>query len=310
MQQNLIVPGETVIGPKIDRIAALISSDLAPNVTAIDLDGEYPSAFLQALGRIGGFAGVATDEVDLRQVIETMEAVSRECMSTGFLVWCQSVCAWYLRNSSNAVLRSKMLPAIASGEILAGTGLSNPMKSSAAIEDIRLQAKKVAGGYLVNGSLPWVSNIGPGHFFASGAGLARENGLLIALVACDTPGLTLNQNAHFVALEGANTFPCHFKDVFIANDTVIAHPQEFGGFVARIKSGFVLNQMGMGLGLADACVAMMKQSNKTLCHVNCYLDDQADDIAAEIAAARAITYNLAAPGFRRTRLAGGKTRRD
>ncbi|MBT9612029.1 MAG: acyl-CoA/acyl-ACP dehydrogenase [Burkholderiales bacterium] len=279
--------------PVPEALAALIASDLAPKVTDIDLKGEYPGAFLQALGRIGGFAGAAADEIGLRQVIRVMEDVSRECMSTGFLVWCQSACAWYLHNTTNSALRQSMLPAIARGEVLAGTGLSNPMKSCAAIENIRLQAKKAPGGYVVNGALPWVSNIGPGHYFAFGAGAEGRRELLVGLVSCDTPGLTLNQNAHFVALEGTNTFACHFKDVFVPDAEVIAHPDEFDAFVARIKSGFILNQMGMGLGLIDACVDMMKQSNKTLAHVNCYLDDQADDIEQALTAARTATYDLA-----------------
>ena len=276
-----------------EGLAALITSELAPKVTDIDLKGEYPGAFLQALGRIGGFAGAAADEIGLRQVIRVMDEVSRECLSTGFLVWCQSACAWYLHNSSNNALRQSMLPAIARGEVLAGTGLSNPMKSCASIEAIRLQAKQAPGGYVVNGTLPWVSNIGPGHYFAFGAGCDARRELLVGLVSCDTPGLMLNQNAHFVALEGTHTFACHFKDVFVPDSAVIAHPEEFDAFVARIKSGFILNQMGMGLGLIDACIAMMKQSNKTLSHVNCYLDDQADDIEHDLIAARSATYDLA-----------------
>jgi len=279
--------------PVPEVLAALISSDLAPKVIDIDLKGEYPGEFLQALGRIGGFARATADEIGLHQVIRVMEQVSRECMSTGFLVWCQSACAWYLQNSTNSALRKSMLPAIARGEVLAGTGLSNPMKSCAAIENIRLQARKAPGGYVVNGTLPWVSNIGPGHYFAFGAGAEGRRELLVGLVSCDTPGLTLNQNAHFVALEGTNTFACHFKDVFVQDAEVIAHPDEFDAFVARIKSGFILNQMGMGLGLIDACVDMMKQSNKTLAHVNCYLDDQADDIEQALIAARTATYDLA-----------------
>jgi alkylation response protein AidB-like acyl-CoA dehydrogenase len=75
--------------------------------------------------------------------------------------------------------------------------------------------------------------------------------------------------------------------------------------------------MGMGLGLIDACVAMMKRSNKTHGHVNRFLDVQADALQAELDSARAATYALAekieregsAPYVRDTlalRLAGGE----
>ena len=281
-----------------EGIPELIATTLAPKVTDIDLKGEYPGEFLRALGQLGGYGGAASEEfggsgVNLRQVVRVMEEVSEECMSTGFLVWCQTACAWYLQNSTNANLQQTILPAIVKGEILAGTGLSNPMKSCSDIEPVRLKATRVDQGYMINGSLPWVSNIGPGHYFALGAGVEGTRALLIALVSCDDPGITLNQNAHFVAMEGTNTFAVHFKNVFIPDSDVIAHPEEFDAFVSRIKSGFILNQMGMGLGVISACAEMMKQSNKTLAHVNCYLDDQVEDIQQALEEARYLTYDLA-----------------
>jgi alkylation response protein AidB-like acyl-CoA dehydrogenase len=47
------------------------------------------------------------------------------------------------------------------GETLGGTGMSNPMKSFAQIESLLLKATPVDGGYRINGTLPWVSNLGP-----------------------------------------------------------------------------------------------------------------------------------------------------
>ena len=45
---------------------------------------------------------------------------------------------------------------------LGGTGLSNPMKSFFGIEKLKLKGRKVDGGYVVRGALPWVSNLGAG----------------------------------------------------------------------------------------------------------------------------------------------------
>lgn len=285
-------------GEALPGLTELIHTGLAPRTTDIDLKGEYPALFMRRLGELGGFAGATSPAyggqgLGIAQVIRVMSQVSGECLSTGFLVWCQTACAWYLENTVNASLRERVLPLVASGRVLAGTGLSNPMKSCAGIEAVRLKAERVAGGYRINGTLPWVSNIGPGHVFACGAGVAGESGLLVSLVSCDAPGMTLNQNAHFVALEGSNTFACQFRDVFIADADVIAHPNESSGFISRIKAGFILSQMGMGLGLAKACLDMMVQSNKTLAHVNRFLDDQAEDIEREIARAEDLTWTLA-----------------
>lgn len=54
------------------------------------------------------------------------------------------------------------MPRLASGEVLGGTGMSNTVKAFANIEPLRLKGKRADGGYMVNGSPPWVSNLGQG----------------------------------------------------------------------------------------------------------------------------------------------------
>lgn len=286
----------------IAAIHKLVAEQLAPKVIDVDLKAEYPEAILRALGAAGGFRGAMAPKfggngLGLKHVIQVMEEASKVCLSTGFLTWCQTACARYVQMSENKALKAAFLPRIASGEILAGTGLSNTVKSCDQIEDYRLSAKRVDGGYVMNGVLPWVSNLGPTHYFTTGCpveGETRgEEGLVFVLVDCQLPGFKLVDCAHFVALDGTRTLACHFKDAFVADAMVLSHPATSKAYVSRIKPGMILAQMGMGLGLIEACVGMMKQSNKTHAHVNQFLDDQADVLAAALQEARAATYALA-----------------
>jgi alkylation response protein AidB-like acyl-CoA dehydrogenase len=288
---------------QLATVRELIKKELTPKVLDVDLKAEYPEAFLRALGRAGGFRGAVEPEfggngLGLSYVLAVMEAVSMECMSTGFMVWCQTACARYIQLSNNAWVKKEFLPRIAAGEILVGTGLSNTIKSCDTLEEFRLSAKRVEGGYLINGVLPWVSNLGKDHFFTTGCPVRSEDGqdegLTFVLVDCNQPGFKLVDCAHFIGLDGTRTLACQFKDTFIADPMVLAHPDESAEYLKRIKPGMVLAQMGMGLGLIDACVKMMEQSNKSLAHVNQYLDDQAEDIAAALLGARDATYAMAA----------------
>ncbi len=66
------------------------------------------------------------------------------------------------------------------------------MKSFFGIEKLKLKGRKVDGGYVVKGALPWVSNLGPGHFF--GTIFEREDeagGIVMFLADCSDPGVTL-----------------------------------------------------------------------------------------------------------------------
>lgn len=304
----------------------LVATKLVPKVLDVDLKAEYPEEFLRALGRAGGFRGAVAPEyggngLGLKHVVQVMEEVSKECLSSGFLVWCQTACARYIQLSDNDWAKKEFLPRIASGEVLAGTGLSNTIKSCDTIEDYRLSAKRVEGGYIVNGVLPWVSNLGATHFFTTGCPVrsadGSNEGLVFMLVDCSQPGFKLVDCAHFIGLDGTRTLACQFKESFVPDAMVLAHPSEATAYVKRIKPGMVLAQMGMGLGLIDGCAKLMQQSNRTLAHVNQYLDDQLEDIAEPLEEARAATYVLADevetnPGGARTldilklRLAGGE----
>jgi alkylation response protein AidB-like acyl-CoA dehydrogenase len=283
-------------------VKKLVAEKLVPKVVDIDLKAEYPEEFLRALGAIGGFRGAVAPEyggngLGLKHVIQVMEEAAKVCLSTGFTIWCQTACARYIQASDNTALKAKFLPKIAAGEILVGTGLSNTMKSCDTVEEFRLSAKKVDGGYVINGVLPWVSNLGPNHFFTTGCPVEgaekSDNGLVFVLVDCQQAGFKLVDCAHFVALDGTRTLACHFKEAFIPDAMVLAHPGNSEAYLKRIKPGMIHAQMGMGLGLIEACVDMMKQSNKTHAHVNQYLDDQAGDIDAVLQEARAATYALA-----------------
>lgn len=279
-------------------LSALIARELAPHVVDIDQKGVYPETFLRKLGALGGLGSLTPvarggSAQGLTHAIRLIEEVSKACVSTGFLLWAEYALQWYVLNSPNTALAADMLPAMARGDVLGGTAQSNSMKSCAGIEATRLKAVRVEGGYRINGVLPWVSNIGPEHVFHMGASLPDMPGLVIGLIHGSTPGLTLARNAHFIGMEGTNTFACQFRDVFLADARVVSHPHEFDAFRTRTKSAFILLQMGMGLGLIDACVVMMRRADRQFGHVNQFLDVQADALADELDAARTATYALA-----------------
>jgi alkylation response protein AidB-like acyl-CoA dehydrogenase len=209
-------------------LAELIAAELAPKVVDIDLKGLYPGDFLKQLGALGGLGSLTPVEhggtaLGLGHAIQLIEDVSKECVSTGFLLWAEYALQWYVINSSNRALAAEMLPKMARGEVLGGTAQSNSMKSCAGIEEARLKATRVDGGYRINGVLPWVSNIGLDHYFHMGATLPDTPGLVIGLMHGSTPGLTLAQNAHFIGMEGTNTFACQFRDVFLPDSRVVCH---------------------------------------------------------------------------------------
>ena len=298
--------------------AGTIAADLiAPLTSKIDLEGFYPQDVMKTMGHAGVFRQhlSTVGEGNLMNAIAAMGKVSEECLSTGFLTWCQDTCAWYLDNSENTSLRDTYTPKFASGELLGGTGLSNAMKSMSSIEPLRLQAEEVEGGFIVNGVLPWVSNLGDDHYFGTMFHVNGKNARdVMALIPCQSEGFSLRTVGPFIALEGTRTLACHFKDVFVPESMMIADP--VGPYLEKIRSGFILLQMGMGVGNIQSCINIMNDVEPQLGHVNRFLHDRPDELQAELNDAVDATIALAEeplnddPDFWREvlqlRLAGGE----
>ena len=285
-----------IVHPLLGELRAAIAQGLHPDLQRIDVDGMYPEKFMRQVGALGGFKQGTPTEYGgtgegIRLTIQVLEEIAKECLSTGFIAWCQTVCAWYIQNGESRYLKEQVLPRVITGEILAGTGLSNPMKHFAGIEKICIAAQRCDGGYILNGAIPWVSNIAEDHYFAVVAQVAEENAYLMAVLPGNLPGLSLGNGGHFIALEGSSTFSCKLKNVFVPTHYLLANP--CNDYIAKIRTGFVLTQVGFGLGLVSSCVDLMRRTNDAKGHVNCFLDDQAEAIAADLDAAQQYTYALA-----------------
>ena len=277
---------DTPLDELLDATRKIVDTDLKPLTVKIDLEGYYPESVMRKLGSEGVYRQHLSDMrssgiPDMGAAIQAMGVVSHECMSTGFAIWCQDTCGWYIQNAANSTVRDNWLGKVSSGNVLGGTGMSNTMKAFAGIEDLRLKGKRVDGGYIVNGNLPWVSNLGKDHVFGTLFELeGRPGGSVMALVDCNAEGFELRLSAHFVALEGTRTFACIFKDVFIPDEMII--DDDGAAFLRRSRTGIVLLQFGMGIGNIQSCIDICRSVEPLLGHVNGYLDDRPDELQEEL----------------------------
>src|SRR5215207_6509614 len=258
-----------------DQVALIARKPLAPQALAIDEGTIYPEELQRRLGDVGAWGShqPVNGAADLRCAIQSIAALGEVCGATAFMACCQNTLVWYAANSGNPELVAKFAGKFASGEILGGTGLSNPMKSFFGIEKLKLKGRKVEGGYVVRGALPWVSNLGADHFF--GTIFEREDapgGVVMFLADCSDPSITLQPCKPFLAMDGTGTYGVQFRDVFVPDELILAEPA--GPFVKKIRAGFIMLQAGMAIGLIRDCIAVMNEVAGPLGHVNCYLPQQ------------------------------------
>ena len=267
----------------LDRVREIARGPLARDAERIDREGHYPVDIMRALGEAGALrAHLNRDGMDFVAAIRAMTEAGRVCGSTAFLMWCHDVCGLYMEQSGNPALAGARLDAHARGRTMGGTGMSNPMKTFARIEAMLLKARRVGDGYLVSGTLPWVSHIAPDHYLGAVAVVADEAAEheVMFLLDCDAPGVELRHCPTFSAMEGTSTWSVRVTDVHIDADHVIADPTR--PFIARIRAAFILLQTGMGLGVAQGAIDSMWQVEDQLGHVNEFLDDRPFALQAEL----------------------------
>lgn len=279
-------------GSTVPEVAEFADRDLKPLARAVDRDGLYPEAFLCGLGKLHGYGGAGAGlSVDLDRQLSVIEAVGRRCGATAFSVWCQAACAWYLQCSANAGPRNQYLRSVLDGSLLAGTGMSNMLKHLSQIEDVSLSARVRGDSYVIDGALPWISNLGPGHLLITAAGVAG-GGYVMFAVRTDAPGVQIKSSPKFSGMMGVGTYSVRFRSAVIPAKDVLAGPDRFEAFMTLIKPGMILSQVGMGLGIMQGCLDIIRAipaGNIT----DAYLEDDADEIVDDLAQMEAEAQSLA-----------------
>ena len=284
----------------IDAVRAIAQGPLAGRAYAIDR-GAYPADLLQQLAAAGAMSAHLEKPDgtpgDYGLAILAMAEAAKVCGATGFMMWCQGVAGLYLQDSGNPSLTGERLARHVRGEKLGGTGLSNPKKSFAQIEALLLKATPVDGGYIVNGTLPWVSNLAPDHYFGAIASVQTDSAAreLMFMLRCDAPGVTLKACPEFSGMEGTGTFSVQCRDLFVGADDIVADPAK--PTIARIRGGFVLLQCGIAAGIIQGAIDSMWAVEAQLGHVNQFLEDRPAELQAEFDTLAARILKLAETPF-------------
>ena len=241
-----------------------LSAWLEQNSSCLDTDNTRPAEVLprRAAGGVLG-AGVSKEHGgsggDVTDSIRAIADISKHSLAAGFVLWGHRAYIELLLQSPNPALREMLLPDLIAGRVAGATGLSNAMKILAGLEELQVNARPRADGFALTGKLPWVTNLRPQGFQVAAA-VAHEggNGVFIASLAHDDPGLVRSADLDLMALRASNTAAVSIADVQIYADRVI-HPDASISLPAG-RPAFLGLQCGMSIGLAQRALHEARSS--------------------------------------------------
>jgi alkylation response protein AidB-like acyl-CoA dehydrogenase len=292
---------------QIGELAAEIAQrEIAPHIVQWDRDHYFPRDLYSkftAAGLMGllipeDYGGAGADYVSYARAIEELARVDA---GTAVTVSVHSmICMAILKLGSEEQKRS-YLPKLAQEDTIAAFALTEPDAGSDAA-NIRGSAKRVSGGYVLNGRKQWCTNgsystVIMGMFRTGGAG---PKGVSAFLIDNELQGVAVEKVTEKLGIHTSNTCDIAFDNVTVPESALLG--QEGEGFTNAMTAltggriGIAAQACGILGACLDASVKFAQERSAFGKPIGAFegISFKIAQMATDLDAARLLTYRAAA----------------
>lgn len=212
-----------------DEVRRFAEEQIRPGIAERDRTHEFPTEIFKSLGEMG-LLGVLVDEkfggagLDALSYVLAVEELARVCPSVAVsMSVTNSVCCWPIDRFGSDDLKSRVLPALASGISIGGFGLTEPGSGSDAAS-MKTTAIQEEDDWILNGEKAWITNAGIADFYvvlARTDPAAGKAGLSAFVVPGDTPGLSIGPREEKLGLRASITGGLRFDNCRVPNKNLL-----------------------------------------------------------------------------------------
>ena len=237
-------------------VRKFVQKEITPYIEEWE-ENTFPNEIFHKMGDLGFFSVSYPEEVGglgldyFAAMVVTEEIAASGCPGLGMAFNVQALMATnpILKYGTEQQVENYFKPAIA-GRKIAALGITEPSAGSD-VAGLKTVAKKVDGGWLLNGSKTFITNGQRADFVILIAKTVREgqaDSFSIFLVDSNLPGYNVGKKLHKVGMLASDTTELFFEDVFLPDEALLG--VEGNGFKQLM---WQLN--GERLIQATACVA-------------------------------------------------------
>ncbi|KJX93303.1 isovaleryl-CoA dehydrogenase like protein [Zymoseptoria brevis] len=272
-----------------------------------DQKNEFPMHLWEKMGD-AGLLGITADTeyggvaMGYQAHCIVLEELSRASGSIGLSYAAHSqLCVNQFQLHGNAKQKKKWLPGLISGQKIGSLAMSEHTAGSDVVS-MKTTAKKVDGGYQLNGGKMWITNGPDAHVvivYAKTDPEAGSKGITAFIVDSSSPGFSVARKLDKLGMRGSNTGELLFDNVFVPESDMLG---PLNGGVKVLMEGLDLERLVLSagpLGLMKAAldctlpyVHERKQFGIPLAH-NQFIQGKIADMYTKYRASAAFTYSIA-----------------
>ena len=231
---------------------------IRPYIMEWDESQHFPIEVFRKMGE-QGFMGILVPEeyggsgLGYFEYAAVIDEISQVCGSVGLSTAAHnSLCTGHILSFANENQKKKYLPKLASGQWIGAWGLTEPNTGSDALR-MKTIAKKVDGGYVLNGAKNWIthgisSNVAV--VLARTGELLDSRGITAFIVERGAEGFKGGKKENKLGMRASETAEMIFEDCFVSEDNVLGEVGE--GFIQAMKilDGGRISIAALSLGIA------------------------------------------------------------
>ena len=289
-----------------DLAAQIAREKIAPRAAELDESGEFPWDVVQAMGKSDLYRVFIPTEYEglgggCFEMCLAVEELSKACGGISLCYAASALGTIPIILFGSDEQKKKYLPRLASGEIIAAFGLTEPNAGSDAA-GIKTTARADGDSYVINGTKQWITNGGEASIYTVIALTDPTRGVRgtsAILVEKGTPGFEFGKKENKMGIRASATRELVFQDCRVPKSNVLA--KEGMGFLVAMRTldqsrpGVAAQAVGIAQGALDKAIEYSRERKQFGKSISSFQGMQflLADMATQVEAARALTYAAA-----------------
>ena len=244
-----------------ETIRDFAEKEIRPNIMLWDEAQTFPRDLFYKMGELG-FLGVYIPEkysgsgLSYFEYVTVVSEISKVCGSVGLSTAAHnSLCVGHIYYHGTEEQKKKYLPKLATGEWIGAWALTEANTGSDAMR-MKVTAKKVDGGWVLNGNKNWITHGATGDVVVAivrTGELLDTKGMTAFIIERGTKGLKAGKKENKLGMRASETAEVIFEDCFVPDENVVGGEAKVGsGFqqAMQILDGGRISIAALGLGIA------------------------------------------------------------